>query len=195
MDAPCDKYEGALYHITNLCFNLYKKQSKEKLSEMKKTLVLFVVCIFLLCGCGETNQSAENDLSFSDVCSDVVVETDSDEIDENPDNYVSLSDFTIYDMEEYSDEELFELYRESHEFSYDEIAHHMESTPDSTCFSEFGYSEVWNVLAVRFRDSGILYFYFDFPESEWHDFATSDSLGTYFNENIKSFYEYEKSNQ
>lgn len=68
----------------------------------------------------------------------------------------------------------------------------MEPTPDSTCFEAVGYDREFEVLVVRFRDSGSRYSYLDFPENEWEDFIAADSLGSFYNANIKGEYECEK---
>ena len=65
----------------------------------------------------------------------------------------------------------------------------MEPTPDSTCFEAVGYDSAFEVLVVRFRDSGSRYTYLDFPESEWSDFMAADSLGSFYNAHIKGEYE------
>ncbi len=68
----------------------------------------------------------------------------------------------------------------------------METTPKSTCFEEVGYDPDFEILVVRFRDSGAVYTYSDFPESAWEDFMAADSLGSFYNAHIKGAYEYEK---
>ncbi|HWQ50978.1 MAG TPA: lipoprotein [Terriglobales bacterium] len=68
----------------------------------------------------------------------------------------------------------------------------MQSTPESTCFSEVGYDRDFEVLVVRFRDSGSVYTYSDFPASEWDAFIAADSLGSWYNANIKGAYECER---
>jgi hypothetical protein len=77
-----------------------------------------------------------------------------------------------------------------HVFDVDEVT--MQSTPESTCFSEVGYDSDWEVLVVRFRDSGSVYTYSDFPESEWNDFIAADSLGSWYNTYIKGQYDCER---
>jgi len=76
------------------------------------------------------------------------------------------------------------------QFSVDDVQ--MQSTPDSSCFSEVGYDEEWNRLIVKFRDSGVVYMYYDFPVSKWKQFIAADSLGSWFNEYIKGYYDYER---
>ena len=68
----------------------------------------------------------------------------------------------------------------------------MLDTPNSTCFSQVGYDSFFDVLVVEFRDSGATYTYTDFSSDEWRSFINADSLGKYFNANIKDEYAYEK---
>jgi hypothetical protein len=77
-------------------------------------------------------------------------------------------------------------------FDVDDV--NMQSTPESSCFSEIGYDSDWEVLVVRFRDSGLVYTYSGFPEGEWIQFIAADSLGRWYNAHIKGQYEYEKIN-
>lgn len=75
-------------------------------------------------------------------------------------------------------------------FSPDDVA--MTATPNSSCFSEVGYSEAQETLVVRFRDSGKRYCYYDVPVSVWKAFRSADSLGRYYNTKIKGYYSCEK---
>ena len=68
----------------------------------------------------------------------------------------------------------------------------MQPTPGSSCFSEIGYDPEWEVLVVRFRDSGSVYKYSDFPMEEWNKFISASSLGSWYNKHIKGKYEYER---
>lgn len=69
---------------------------------------------------------------------------------------------------------------------------HMEETPRSSCFSEIGYDAKNEVLHVVFRTTGIEYVYYDFTQSDWNTFYNADSLGKYFNANIKGYFDYKK---
>lgn len=71
---------------------------------------------------------------------------------------------------------------------YDDIR--MISTPDSTCFSSIGYKS--GRLVVTFRDSGASYAYLDVPESVWSELRDADSMGGYYNSEIKGYYDCEK---
>ena len=75
-------------------------------------------------------------------------------------------------------------------FSPDDVA--MTATPNSSCFSEIGYSDAFETLVVRFRDSGKRYCYSDVPASVWAAFRAADSLGRYYNTKIKGYYACEK---
>lgn len=75
---------------------------------------------------------------------------------------------------------------------YESATKWVYNTPESTCFSRVGYDSRNQVLIVVFRDSGAEYHYFDVPEDVWESFYDSESLGRYFNANIKGYYEYEK---
>lgn len=68
----------------------------------------------------------------------------------------------------------------------------MEETPRSSCFSEIGYDGENEILHVVFRTTGIEYVYYDFTESDWNTFYNADSLGKYFNANIKGYFDYKK---
>ncbi len=75
-------------------------------------------------------------------------------------------------------------------FSVDDVA--MTATPDSSCFSEIGYSEAFETLVVTFRDSGKTYCYTNFSAADWAAFQAADSLGRYFNASIKGKFPCEK---
>ena len=68
----------------------------------------------------------------------------------------------------------------------------MQPTPGSSCFSEIGYDSDWEVLVAKFKDSGSVYTYANFPKSEWDKFLAADSLGSWYNKYIKGRYEYER---
>ena len=66
----------------------------------------------------------------------------------------------------------------------------MVSTPDSSCFSEIGYRD--GTLVVTFRDSGESYAYYDVPSTVWDALCAADSMGGYYNADIKGQYDCEK---
>ena len=66
----------------------------------------------------------------------------------------------------------------------------MQSTPGSTCFSAIGYNN--GTLVVTFRESGASYAYYDVPPSVWDDLCSADSMGGFYNSDIKGQYYCEK---
>ena len=66
----------------------------------------------------------------------------------------------------------------------------MTSTPNSSCFSKIGYRD--GTLVVTFRESGASYAYYDVPSSVWDDFCNADSMGGFYNSDIKGRYYCEK---
>lgn len=68
-----------------------------------------------------------------------------------------------------------------------------KETPDSTCFSYVGYDSKYEKLAVIFRNnSSRTYLYSDFTPSDYRSFMAADSLGSYYNKNIKGYYTSER---
>ena len=67
----------------------------------------------------------------------------------------------------------------------------MQDTPQSSCFSEVGYNPGTETLRVCFRTSGY-YLYYNFSQDDYDKFIAADSLGTYYNKNIKGLYPYER---
>lgn len=59
---------------------------------------------------------------------------------------------------------------------------------DSSMFLAVGYDGARSVLGVQFKDSGKHYYYVGFSADEYAAFVSADSLGRYFNENIKGNY-------
>ena len=62
---------------------------------------------------------------------------------------------------------------------------------ESSFIDAVGYSEEYRVLLIKMNGS-YLYRYNDVDVSVYRDFINADSLGTYFNANIKGQYDYER---
>ena len=67
-----------------------------------------------------------------------------------------------------------------------------EDTEGSSCFSAVGYSPIFQTLAVKFRETGSVYYYYDFPPEAAEEFFAADSLGRYYNSTIKGSYDCER---
>ncbi len=56
---------------------------------------------------------------------------------------------------------------------------------ESTMIRSIGYDSSTSILEIEFN-SGVIWQYFDFPESSWYDFINSESKGKYFHREIKN---------
>lgn len=75
---------------------------------------------------------------------------------------------------------------------FDISAVSMQSTPESSCFSEIGYDADREILVVTFRSSGAAYLYYDFSGDMWELLLSSSSKGEFYNAEIKGDYYCEK---
>lgn len=79
-----------------------------------------------------------------------------------------------------------------HDFDVtDERVVYMTDTPNSTAIKAIGYSPIWKILVVVFRNSNDMYYYYDVPEDVGFFYDWTDTLGEDFNEYIKGSYDYE----
>jgi hypothetical protein len=60
----------------------------------------------------------------------------------------------------------------------------------SSLIASVGYKPDTLTLEIEFKDTGSVYQYFDVPEVEFRKLMTAESLGRYFNRNIKDDYRY-----
>lgn len=60
-------------------------------------------------------------------------------------------------------------------------------TIDSSMLQSIGYDANSSTLELEFN-SGVIWQYFDFPESSWYEFEAADSHGKFFNREIKNQY-------
>ena len=65
----------------------------------------------------------------------------------------------------------------------------MIATPNSTCFSAIGWGSGTGTLVVTFRDSGASYAYDEVPRKVWDALRSADSMGGYYNREIKGQYD------
>lgn len=65
---------------------------------------------------------------------------------------------------------------------------YMQDTPNSTCFSSVGYDSTSKTLYVEFRDSGSVYSYESVPQSVYDDLMSAQSMGGFYNSDIKGAY-------
>lgn len=58
---------------------------------------------------------------------------------------------------------------------------------ESSMIRSIGFDPDSSVLEIEFN-SGAIWQYFDFPESEWYEFENAESQGKYFNREIVNQY-------
>ncbi len=58
---------------------------------------------------------------------------------------------------------------------------------DSEMIRSIGFDASTSTLEVEFN-SGAVWQYFDFPESNWYEFRNAESKGKYFNREIRNHY-------
>ena len=63
---------------------------------------------------------------------------------------------------------------------------------DSKMFSSAGYDADRQILYLRFRKTGDVYRYFEFPAEHFKAFLDADSRGRFFLANIRGSYPYER---
>jgi hypothetical protein len=69
----------------------------------------------------------------------------------------------------------------------------MERDPvDSTSLASVGYDPSRAILEVQFRDSGDVYAYLDVPEATYRALLAAESLGRYFNREVRGRYEFRR---
>lgn len=63
-----------------------------------------------------------------------------------------------------------------------------KNTDNSTCFTKVLYVSKSKSLIVVFRESGAAYVYYNVPRDVWNKLLNADSMGNYYNNNIKNEY-------
>lgn len=80
----------------------------------------------------------------------------------------------------------------SNEYYIDDSYEEEIMTPDSTAFTSIGYHPFSKTLWVVFRNTGDGYHYYDVPAEVWYHLKTADSKGSFFQEEIRDQYEYDR---
>lgn len=134
---------------------------------MKKTLFILIIiclCISLLSACG-----ASTEHTAAAINNPTAEETES--IPTPIPKYQPPSDELVNGKVPYD-----------YDYDYSEL---IFDEVDSTCFSEVSYDIDNEILVVRFRDSGALYYYYKISPSFYDSFRSAESLGGFYNDNIK----------
>ena len=63
---------------------------------------------------------------------------------------------------------------------------------DSKMLSAAAYDDSKQILYLRFRNTGEVYRYFEFPATEYQAFLSAESRGRYFRSHIRDHFRYER---
>jgi hypothetical protein len=63
---------------------------------------------------------------------------------------------------------------------------------DSKMLSAAAYQESKQILYLRFRNSGDVYRYFEFPPASYRAFRSAESKGRFFRAHIRDHFRYER---
>lgn len=63
---------------------------------------------------------------------------------------------------------------------------------ESKMLSAEAYDDSQQLLYLRFRDTGQVYRYFDFPAADYQTFLRAESKGRYFRSRIRDHFRYER---
>ena len=65
-------------------------------------------------------------------------------------------------------------------------------TLESKMLSAAAYDNSKQILYLRFRNTGDVYRYFDFPAADHQDFLNAESKGRFFRYRIRDYFRYER---
>jgi hypothetical protein len=63
---------------------------------------------------------------------------------------------------------------------------------ESKMLSAAAYEDSKQILYLRFRDTGAVYRYFEFPAADYHAFLSAESRGRFFRFHIRDQFRYER---
>lgn len=161
-------------------------------------IILFASSLVLLSSCGQKKHTGSSG-SFEILPAKSEPEQKLSEEErfllENRDEYLIWNEGQIIDLREidpaeyYSSDEVMHRYRELFPFNPEDL---LFETPDSSCFSRIGYDYSREALALEFRTTGKIYICYEFTAEDWDEFRNAESLGKYYNRNIKDDFYVEK---
>jgi len=65
-------------------------------------------------------------------------------------------------------------------------------TLESKMLSAAAYDDAKQILYLRFRNTGDVYRYFDFPAAAYQTFLSAESRGRYFRAHLRDHFRYER---
>ena len=63
---------------------------------------------------------------------------------------------------------------------------------ESKMLSAVAYEDSKQILYLRFRDTGAVYRYFEFPAADYQAFLSAESRGRFFRSHIRDHFRYER---
>jgi hypothetical protein len=63
---------------------------------------------------------------------------------------------------------------------------------ESKMLSALAYEDSKQILYLRFRNTGDVYRYFEFPAADYHAFGSAESKGRFFRSQIRDHFRYER---
>ena len=165
-------------------------------------LIIVIMLAAVLCACGiesvpeeETEEinSADDTYTGEQTETERVTAAADEEIEaEEPAIAVlDVSDMTFATLtEEWRDDEaVVAAWAECHDY----LEAFIWEPVESSALQEAAYSWLWQAAAVRFNSNpAAVYVYRDVPEDVYHQLISADSVGGYYNQNIKGQYECER---
>ena len=165
-------------------------------------ILIFAIAAGFLSGCGSTRSYSGISGSFEFEAADAtdILQTPEPQeelseeerfIKENTDEFLMWFNGRVIDLREidpadyYATDEIMHRWRELYPFEPEKLLY---ETQDSSCFSRIGYDYSREALALEFRSTGKLYVCYGLSAEDWEEFRASESLGKYYNKNIKDEY-------
>ena len=95
----------------------------------------------------------------------------------------TIDEYSMSDI--LADEALIDAYKQSHGYLSDLLFH---DTDDTSLLCQIGYSYVWNVLGIRYREDDSMVLFEDVPVQAWNAFAQAEDKDAFFRKNISPYY-------
>lgn len=166
---------------------------------MKKLTMVFLFTIsLLLCSCSNTSTQDTNtdrEYDYFTVISDSSTDIYEDDHDNNCDSNMESVCIVDTPVQQYTDEYglVYVLVDGTHDqYVLSGDYEPWFETPESTAISSISYWLNQETLYVTFRNSGDEYAYYGVPVDVWKEFCDACSKGSYLNDYIKGFYDYER---
>ena len=165
---------------------------------MKKlfALIFAALLVLILCSCGagpapaeDTTEADPADLLDAEEAKQAEMIVAAEEEPPEPAPDVAAMSYATLTEDWREDPEVVAAWSECHDyleaFAWEPV--------DSSAIRETAYSWLWQAAAVRFHSNpAAIYVYRDVPEEVYRQLVAADSVGGYYNQYIKGYYECER---